>query len=325
MKKLEVLPRTPLANLPTPIQPLPRLGSELGIELWVKRDDLTGLAFGGNKTRKLELLVADAQANGADTLVTTGAIQSNHCRQTAAAAARAGLKCDLVLVGEPPETPQGNLLLDHLLGADIHWTDKAGQGMKYDQVMAELGRAGGNPYAIPYGGSNPLGVAAYALAMKELLDQDPAFDAIMLASSSGGTQAGLILGAEGHGFNGRILGISIEPVEEELIGIIRQLLTDTVDQFELDLKPENLAIEVSDDYLGAGYAVMGQLEKRAIERFAATEGVLLDPVYTGRAAGGMLDLVEKGAIKPGQRVLFWHTGGPPALFAYNSQFSSAGR
>lgn len=318
---LKNLPRIQLANLPTPLVPLPNLSDQLNVELWVKRDDLTGLAFGGNKTRKLELLAAEAINQGCDTLVTTGAIQSNHCRQTAAAAARLGLACSLILVGEKPAGAQANLLLDQLLGAEVHWTTKENQDITINTVHESLRQDGHRPYAIPYGGSNPLGVAAYTLATQELLEQDPSFDLIVLASSSGGTQAGLLLGANLAGFEGQILGISIEPAADELKAIIRNLISETAHEFNLPVGDKPLTVNVDDRFLGQGYAVMGQLERQAIELFAQTESLLLDPVYTGRAGGGLLQLIKEGTIPAGQKVLFWHTGGTPALFAYNQQLN----
>ncbi len=199
---LKNLPRISLAHLPTPIEELPRLSRELGgLRLWVKRDDQTGLATGGNKTRKLEFLIADALAQGADVVITAGAAQSNHCRQTAAAAARLGLACALVLGGEPPHTLGGNLLLDHLLGAQVYWTGPQRRGERLEETAA-----GRRPYLIPYGGSNAVGATGYVAAMQELNEQlaaeKLAVDRIIVASSSGGTQAGLVVGARVVGFGG---------------------------------------------------------------------------------------------------------------------------
>jgi len=320
--RLKDLPRLDLANLPTPVERLSRLSDQLEIDLWVKRDDLTGLAFGGNKTRKLEFLLADAQELGADTLVTVGAVQSNHCRQTAAAAARRGFACELVLVGGPPADVSGNLLLDRLLGAKLHWTT-GDRGQALDTVVDALQRAGARPYRIPYGGSNQLGVAAFAMAMQEFLHQGVAVDRIVLASSSGGTQAGLLLGAEVFGFGGTITGISVEPTAADLHQSIAELLSMTCAGLGLTCQVPVDRIQVTDRYLGGGYAVLGDLEREAVGRFAKAEGLLLDPVYTGRAAGGLLDLVSQGKIKPGERILFWHTGGTPALFAYPELFDEA--
>ena len=312
------LARQPLAHLPTPVEPLPRLSAALGIDLWVKRDDLTGLAFGGNKTRKLELLLGEALAQGADTLITAGAAQSNHCRQTAAAAARLGLGCRLVLAGDPPPAPRGNLLLDLLLGAELIWAPRAERQAALEQVAARARAAGLRPYVIPYGGSSPTGAAAYARALRELLDQQPAFDRVVFATSSGGTQAGLAAGARLEGFAGRLTGISVDQPAPALSARVAELAAATA---ALLGRPEAFAagdIEVQDAYLGGGYGVVGALEREALQQFARQEGLLLDPVYTARAAGGMLDLVRRGRITPGDRVLFWHTGGTPALFAYES-------
>ncbi|MGW8251670.1 MAG: 1-aminocyclopropane-1-carboxylate deaminase/D-cysteine desulfhydrase, partial [Anaerolineales bacterium] len=205
------IPRVQCAYLPTPIEPLARLSKFLGgPDIWIKRDDQTGLALGGNKTRKLEFLVADALQNNASTLITAGAVQSNHCRQTAAAAARFGFDCILVLAGEPPGQYTGNLFLDHMLGAEIVWT----RGEPRDQVLMETfeaaHRAGRLPYLIPYGGSNPVGAAAYALAILELRDQGAQPDWIVFPTSSGGTQAGMAVGGRIFGLSCQILGISID-------------------------------------------------------------------------------------------------------------------
>ena len=311
------LPRISFAHLPTPVEPLPRLSQQLGgPALWVKRDDQTGLAFGGNKTRKLEFLVAEALARGADVLITGGAAQSNHCRQTAAAAARFGLACTLVLAGEPPAQPSANLLLDQLLGAEIVWTSPQERDATMRRVEQALREAGRTPYLIPYGGSNETGALGYVFAMEELLRQDVQPDWIVVASSSGGTQAGLTVGARLFGFRGRILGVSIDKPEIELSrDVVADLANRTARRLGEDMTFAANDILVNDGYLGGGYGVMGELEREAIQRFARTEGLLLDPVYTGRAAGGLLDLIRQGFFKPDEVVLFWHTGGAPALFA----------
>src|SRR5438046_310435 len=213
--RIEVCPRFPLAQLPTPIEELKSLSRELGgPELLIKRDDQTGLALGGNKTRKLEFLVGQALEQGADTLVTAGAAQSNHCRQTAAAAAKAGLRCELVLNGTKPELPNGNLLLDELLGARIHWVQRSEREAKLSEIADELRKKGGKPYVIPVGGSNGVGATGYVLAMMELAEQlnrlNHRVDHVVFASSSGGTQAGIVVGAQVTGFTGKLHGVSIE-------------------------------------------------------------------------------------------------------------------
>jgi D-cysteine desulfhydrase family pyridoxal phosphate-dependent enzyme len=316
-----MLPRLHLAHLPTPLEPLPHLSAALGPRLWIKRDDQTGLAAGGNKTRKLEFLLAEAQRREADTLLTVGGPQSNHCRQTAAAAARLGLRCVLVLGGHAGQARAGgNLLLDHLLGAEVIWAGERTREAVMDERAEAERAAGRQPYAIPLGGSTALGAAGYALAMAELLEQARAagvrFDRVVVASSSGGTQAGLVAGARLHGFEGEVLGISIDEERAALQSTVARLAAETA---ALLGQPHALApddISVDANYLGGGYGVMGQPEREAIRLFALTEGILLDPVYTGRAAAGLLDLVRRGTIGRGETVLFWHTGGTPALFAY---------
>jgi 1-aminocyclopropane-1-carboxylate deaminase/D-cysteine desulfhydrase-like pyridoxal-dependent ACC family enzyme len=281
----------------------------------VKRDDQTGLALGGNKTRKLELLIAEAQEQQARTIITAGAIQSNHCRQTAAAAVKFGFECTLVLTGEQPEKPSGNLFLDYLLGANIVWTEGQPRELMLQSTYAACLEQGKEPYLIPYGGSNPTGVIAYALAMQELIHQNIHADWIVVASSSGGTQAGMVLGARLFGFQGSILGISID----EPANILKERVANLANASALELgvsasfSPEEIIVNA--DYLGEGYGKMGALEKEAIRTFARLEGLFLDPVYTGRAAGGMLDLMKKGYFPRNSSVLFWHTGGSPALFA----------
>jgi len=314
------LPRIKLAYLPTPLESLPRLSAELGgPEIWIKRDDQTGLAFGGNKTRKLEYLVAEAQEQGADLLITTGAPQSNHCRQTAAAAARLGMECHLALMGDPPPAVTGNILLDQLVGAEIHWTHGADPGPLLDATFERARQDGRHPYQIPYGGSSPTGIAGYVGAMHELSQQSQSFDVIVLASSSGGTQAGLMVGARQIGFEGRIMGISVDRPAEELGATVADLATQTADRLSLGTTFGADDVEIDDRFLGGGYAVVGDLERQAIRRFARLEGILLDPVYTGRAAGGLLRSIEDGEFDRNARILFWHTGGTPALFAFADQ------
>lgn len=306
---------------PTPIEPLERLSGHLGgPELWIKRDDQSGLATGGNKTRKLEFLVADAVAHGADHLVTIGAPQSNHARQTAAAAARLGLECSLVLRGPKPDTFTGNLLLDELLGAHVYWSDTRDCAEPVGRVMAELRAIGRHPYLIPLGGSNVIGATGYVLAMQELMEQTNAarlnFDFIVFASSSGGTQAGVALGARAFGYRGSVLGISVDHPADSLKTQVAALATATATHIGLDALSVADLVNVNDDYLGEGYAQVGETEREAIRMMAQVEGILLDPVYTGRAFGGLIDLIRWGAFTRGQRVLFWHTGGTAALSAF---------
>ncbi len=320
---LSHLPRLPLAHLPTPLEPLPRLSRELDPRLFIKRDDQTGLAGGGNKTRKLEFLVAEALAQNADTLITLGTPQSNHVRQSAAAAAKLGLRCILVLRGHAPERTTGNLLLDHLLGAQVVWSGESSREKVMEEIVAGERAAGRRPYAIPLGGSTPLGAVGYVSAMIELKAQmeksGPNFGRMIFASSSGGTHAGLVVGAQLIGFRGEVLGISIDEEADHLRAMVARLATQTA---ELLGQPHPYLpgdISANADYVGAGGAVMGQAEREAIEIFAQIEGILLDPVYTGRAAAGMIDLIRRSVIGKEEAVLFWHTGGTPALWAYAEQ------
>jgi len=320
----ETLARVSIAHLPTPLEPLSRLTAQLGgPELWIKRDDQTGLATGGNKARKLEFLVADALAHGADTLITAGAAQSNHARQTAAAAAKFGLACTLVLRGEEPPRVQGNLLLDRLLGAEVVWAADRPLEDAMARVTEELRAVGRCPTVVPYGGSNPIGASGYTAAMEEFLAQcaehDLHFDHIVLASSSGGTQAGLMVGARALAYGGRVLGISVDQEAGTFRHQLADLATATADHLGLALAFTPEDFDVEDGYLGGGYGVVGELERAAIRTLARTEGVLLDPVYTGRAFGGLLDLVRRGEFGQHERVLFWHTGGTAGVFGYGEE------
>ena len=321
---IETLPRFLLAQLPTPLEKLDRLTRELGgPELLIKRDDQTGLALGGNKTRKLEFLVGQALAQGADTLVTAGAAQSNHCRQTAAAAAKAGLKCELILNGQKPELPNGNLLLNRLLGATEHWIDRPQRPEKLRELPVELRDQGRKPYVIGVGGSNGVGATGYVVAMMELLEQlrvsKQRVDHIVFGTSSGGTQAGLVLGARVAGFTGRLHGLSIDkndPEHREYEIEVAQIANDCADYVGSAERFTKDDVNVVYGYKGEGYGVVGDLEREAIRLRARCEGIILDPVYAGRAFGALVDLMRKGVFKRGETVLFWHTGGAPALFAY---------
>jgi D-cysteine desulfhydrase family pyridoxal phosphate-dependent enzyme len=342
---LNNLPRLRFAHLPTAVEELPRLSNALDSpHLLVKRDDQTGLAMGGNKTRKLEFLVAEARAHGARTLITAGALQSNHCRQTAAAAARFGFDCILVLtssnviskipkltniedhhleeIDSSAKPPTGNMRLYKLLGAELVSASSQEREFVLQQTFQNAWDEGRRPYLIPYGGSNAIGAAAYVNAMKELLEQCqqssfnlPEPDWIVFPSSSGGTQAGLVLGARIFGYKGQILGISIDETASILQERVATLALETADILGEKKIHSKDDIFVNADYLGDGYGVMGEPEKEAIRLFATYEGLLLDPVYTGRAAAGMIDLIRSGFFNNQQIVLFWHTGGTPAIFA----------
>ncbi len=320
------IPRLNFAHLPTPIEELPRLSDHLGgPRLLVKRDDQTGLAFGGNKTRKLEFLVAEAREQGAKTLISGGALQSNHCRQTAAAAARYGFDCILVLNGEMPDKPSANLLLDQLFGAEIvtiadrNERDRVLQET-FDKAIAD----GRKPYLVPYGGSSATGALGYAFAMEELMKQKPCEgsqpsqgcpDWIIFGTSSGGTHAGLMLGQRVFGFKGKVLGISIDESEEWLKSHVSKLATEASEKMGERIEFTQAEVLANAAYCEAGYGVLTDAEREAVNLFAKYEGLLLDPVYTGRAAAGVIDLIRKGYFTKNETVLFWHTGGQPALFA----------
>ena len=309
--------RLHLAHLPTPVETLPRLSEALaGPRLLIKRDDQTGLAFGGNKTRKLEFLVAEARDEGAKTLISGGALQSNHCRQTAAAAARFGFECILVLTGEMPEQPSANLLLDQLFGADVVYVlDRKDRDEILQQTFDRAAERGMKPYLVPYGGSSPTGALGYAFAVKELMEQNVPADWIVFATSSGGTQAGLVLGQRVFGYKGKVLGISIDESEEWLRNHISELASSASEKLGKRIEFTPAEVFANADYCKAGYGMLTEPEREAIRLFAKCEGLLLDPVYTGRAAAGMIDLIRKGFFKKDETVLFLHTGGQPALFA----------
>ncbi len=318
--------RLRFAHLPTPLEELPRLTEYLnGPKILVKRDDQTGLAFGGNKTRKLEFLIAEAREQGAKTLITGGALQSNHCRQTAAAAARFGFDCILVLNGKMPEQPSANLWLDQLFGAEIITVEeRADRDQALQNTFDKALVAGRNPYFITYGGSNPTGSLGYAFAMKELMEQIRdlrvfeklgGLDWIVFGTSSGGTHAGLVLGQRVFGFKGKVLGISIDEPEEWLKTRVSDLASDASEKLGERIEFTRDDVLADEGYCQAGYGVLTEAERETVNLFAKYEGLLLDPVYTGRAAAGMIDLIRKGFFKKGETVLFWHTGGQPALFA----------
>jgi D-cysteine desulfhydrase family pyridoxal phosphate-dependent enzyme len=281
----------------------------------VKRDDQTGLAFGGNKTRKLEFLVGEALAQDADLLLTAGALQSNHCRQTAAAAAKFGMGCRLVLFGERPARASANLWLDQLFGADLVYVERSQGEAVLRQLSESARREGRRPYVVPYGGSNSTGALGYAFAMREFVDQSVAADWIVFPSSSGGTQAGLMAGAKLYGFEGKLLGISVDEPQAKLQARASVLATETAARLDRGLQFEAHEALVNDEYCTAGYGVLTDAEREAVQLFARLEGLLLDPVYTGRAAAGLIELARRKVFKSTETVLFWHTGGTPALFA----------
>jgi len=322
---LDRIPKFHLTRLETPLQELKVISDHLkGPRIFIKRDDLTDVALGGNKTRKLEYLVADALDQKADTLITAGGIQSNHCRLTAAAAVRAGLRCELVLAGVEPDYPNGNVLLDRLLNAHLNWVTRPEREAEMERVAERLKKQGRKPYVIPVGGSNSIGALGYVNAFLELDQQarknDLKIDHVIVASSSGGTHAGLQLGARIAGFQGKVTGISIDQVKlgtDSFLPVLARLANETAERLESSERFTENDFHLNCDYLGAGYAVMGDLEREAIQMMSGMEAIVLGPVYTGRAFGGLIDLIQKGEFRSTETVVFWHTGGTPEVFAYN--------
>jgi L-cysteate sulfo-lyase len=302
----------PLGSWPTPLEAAPRLARALGLgpaDLWVKRDDLTGLGGGGNKVRKLEWLCGAALARGADTLVTCGARQSNHARLTAAAGARLGLKVVLVLAGSARDPGEGNVALDGLLGASVVWAgDAAHEALDpiASGVLDRLRRKGARPELIPYGGSSVLGARGYVLCGHELLRQAPDLSTVVTALGSGGTMAGLVhaLGAR------RVLGVDCGAIEQpaRTVGTLVAGLAGTA--------PDPDALKIRLDHVGAGYAVLTEPVMAALTLAARTEGIVLDPIYTGRALAGLMSAIADGQIKPGERTVLLHSGGLPGLFGH---------
>jgi D-cysteine desulfhydrase family pyridoxal phosphate-dependent enzyme len=321
------LPRFALAHLPTPLELMPALTARLGgPHVFIKRDDCTGLATGGNKTRKLEFLVGDARAAGADVLVTEGGTQSNHCRQTAAAAAKAGMECVLVLSRARNPDATGNLLLNHILGARVVLVDRGSDRRPMmEHVAQELTAGGRRPYVIPTGGSNGVGALGYVHALHELETQAKAlgvsFDAIVFCSGSGGTQGGLTAGAKLLGSRTELIGVSDGEPRHALVDMALRVARETAQVLRVPLSFAPEDIIVYDEYAREGYGIPNAAMVDAVRLLARTEGILLDPVYTGKAMAGLIDLVRRGRFKKGQSVAFIHTGGTPALFAYQDDFA----
>lgn len=330
MSGINKLPRVRFNFLPTPLVELRRLASFLrGPRILMKRDDLTGVALGGNKTRKLEFLLGDALSQNCDAVITGGAIQSNHCRQTAGAAAAVGLECHLALGGEQPAFPEGNLLLDYLFGAIVHWCGEQRKGERIPEIAETLRSNGRKPYIIPYGGSNATGAMGFVAAVLELkeqlLAQNYNVDYLIFPSSSGGTHAGIAVGVDLYDLSMKVIGIAIDrgepgdpPYESELAILANQVAE------RLSIEPRYGAgdFRVRYGYLGEGYGVVGDLEREAIQLTARYSGILLDPVYTGRAMGGLIHMIRNGEFASSDTVLFWHTGGIPALFEHARELTT---
>jgi D-cysteine desulfhydrase len=313
-------PSLPFVVSPTLIEPMPRLRDMLGggPRLLIKRDDAIAFGFGGNKVRKLAFVGARAQADGADTLITAGGIQSNHARVTAATAAKLGMRAVLVANGAEPERRTANALLDSLLGAEvIHVPSRADRVPMILEIAERLRADGRHPFAIPIGASTPLGALGYALAVAELSDQDRPPDVIVHSSSSGGTQAGLVAGCRLLGLRTRVLGISADEPAAVLQAQVRAIVSGIADL--LDMDPHKLArgtaIEIDDRFVGDGYGIPTDGSREAIDLTARTEAIFLDPTYTAKAMAGLIAYVRQQKFVENQTVLFWHTGGQVALFA----------
>lgn len=329
--QLAKFPRLSLAHLPTPLERLDNLSKALGVDLWIKRDDCTGLSTGGNKARKLEFLIAEALERGADIVVTHGATQSNHARQTAAAAARAALDCHILLEDRTGMTEHeyrwgGNVLLDVLHGATIE-TRPSGLDMnaELEGIAARLRASGRKPYLIPGGGSNPTGALGYVNAAMELVSEANAaglrIDHVVHATGSAGTQAGMVTGLAGMHSGIRLLGIGVRAPREVQERNVYHLACATAAKLGMDGLVREEHVEANCDYVGAGYGIPGPDTLDAIRLAARTEGILLDPVYSGKAMAGLVDLCRRGAFATGETIVFLHTGGSAALFGYTASFN----
>lgn len=318
-----------LGFFPTPLERLDNLSKKYSdYNLFIKRDDNSGLASGGNKVRKLQYFIYDALEKGCDTIITAGAQQSNHCRQTAAACAKAELNCHLLLGGNKPEKYNGNLLLSHLLGANIHFTGDNRKGEDIETLKHELESNGKKVYVVPYGGSNLLGAYGFVDAVKELKEQltemNFKIDFIFFASSSGGTQAGLKLGVDLFGLDTKLMPISIDKVGlggKSLDEVVLQLLNQGRHALGIEKHYSIDDAKLIRGYDNSGYGIVTENERIAIKVLAKNEGVLLDPVYSGRAFYGMIDHIESKKLRKNSNILFWHTGGLPANFYYAEELS----
>jgi len=317
------------ANLPTRIEKLERLSQKLnGPNLYIKRDDQTGTEISGNKIRKLEFSVKEALNQGCDVLITCGGIQSNHCRSTTAVAARLGLKSVLVLNGDEKAESDGNLFIDKLLGAEIHFITpdeyKNNKDIIMEQIKKELELQGYNPYIIPEGASNGIGCFGYYNAMEEIICQEKEmgihFDRIVLAVGSGGTHSGLLLASKTLEYTGEIFGINICGDANHFKNEICKILNESMRYLDVNLHISKDEINIIDGYVGRGYALSRSEELRFIHDFAKLEGIILDPVYTGKAMYGMVEEIKKGTFKECKNVLFIHTGGAFGLFPQKHLF-----
>jgi len=328
---LSRFPRFHLAHLPTPLEPLTNLSRHLdGPDIYVKRDDCTGLAGGGNKTRKLEFLVADALAQGADTLVTVGATQSNHVRQSIAAAAKAGLSIEVLLERrmsrDDDYAENGNVMLDHMLGGVVHHCGPVDDlNVEGEKLAEKLKAEGRDVYFFPAGGSSPVGTLGYSSCATEILEQAGAMglgmDAMVVACGSQGTQAGLLVGLAVADAAVPVLGISVGRSRDELEPKVHALANETAAYMGLDRSIGRDAVTCDDAYFGDGYGEPTEAMVEAVTLCARLEGLLLDPVYTGKAMSGLIAKIRAGDYRKGQSVVFIHTGGQVALHAYKTAFT----
>ena len=326
--QLSGFPRVRLAHLTTPLEEMRNFSKVLdGPRLFVKRDDCTGLGLGGNKIRKLEFLMGEALELKADTVITTGGVQSNHARQTAAVAGKLGMEAILLLRGEEPEEVRGNLLLDRILGAQVRFVE-ASDFLEVDRAAytlgSELEASGKRPYVIPLGGSTPTGSLGYVAAALEIAGQIQEMgirvDTVVLANGSAGTQAGLALGFKALHSGIQVIGISVSRSRDVLSAQVLDLGNRTAQKLGVDIRLDPEDAVVYPDYVGAGYAIATKEGVEAIKLLARTEGLFLDPVYTSKAMAGLIDLVGKGVLTKEQNVLFLHTGGSPGLFVDEGVF-----
>ncbi|MEP2642311.1 D-cysteine desulfhydrase [Roseobacter sp.] len=334
-RALGAFPRVKLGHWPTPLEPMDRLSEMLGgPRLWVKRDDCTGLSSGGNKTRKLEYLMADAREKGATTIITQGATQSNHARQTAAAAAKLGLGCDVLLEdrtgsNDPNYILNGNVLLDRLHGARVSKRPNgADMNAEMETLAAHLRDAGDVPYIIPGGGSNPIGALGYVNCARELVEQSMeiglAVDALVHATGSSGTQAGLVTGLAALQSDIHLLGIGVRAPREKQEQMVYDLATKTADHLGTGVAIQRNQVRANCDYVGPGYGVPTEGMRKAVRLLAQTEGLLFDPVYSGKGLDGLIDQIAKGYFDGMNNVVVLHTGGSAGLFGYADAFDLPG-
>lgn len=324
--------KVPLCHVPTPLELMENLSSALGgPTIYIKRDDCTGLATGGNKTRKLDFLIGDAIEQGADLVITQGAVQSNHARQTAAAAAKYGLKCKILLERRVPGVEDnyertGNVLLDRIFDADIEFRPGGTDMNRAAQDLTDqLREAGGKPYFIPGGGSNPVGALGYVSCALELLrqvdEQDLKIDRLIHATGSTGTQAGLVVGMEGSEGGIPVYGISVRNPREKQESEVYKLVVDTAEYVGIEaISPDKVV--ANDNYVGPGYGQPTPEMVEAVRLLARTEGILLDPVYSGKGMAGLIGEIRQGTFSKEENIIFLHTGGTSALFAYEDLFTN---